>query len=75
MSKVLRFMLLFEENGEYRNSGQIFKAKTPLKAAHKAYRGNKSLIRVYVCEEGSKTVHSFATDQFTGRPKGKKKKK
>ncbi len=74
MSNLNRFILLEEEEGQYRNSGQEFLAKTALKAARKAYRANKNLLRVFVYDIKNETVHSFGTEQFFKKKKIRKRK-
>ncbi len=72
-NKTSRFYLLFEENGQYRLSGQEFVSKTALKAARKAYRANKNLLRVFIYDVEKKTVHSYGTEQFLKKKKMKKR--
>ncbi len=74
MSNLNRFILLEEEEGQYRHSGQEFLAKTALKAARKAYRANKNLLRVFIYDIKNETVHSFGTEQFFKKKKIHKKK-
>ena len=75
MSNKHRFFLLFEENGQYRLSGQEFVAKTALKAARKAHRANKELLRVFIYDVKKKSVHSYGTEQFLKKKKIKKRNK
>jgi len=62
---MLKFLLVEPvENGFKAIPDKIFKAKTPLKAAKKAYRDDKSLEKIYLYQEREKKVYVFDTSSF-----------
>ena len=62
---MIKFLLVEPvENGFKAVPDKIFKAKTPLKAAKKAYRENKAQKKIYLYEEKDKKVYSFDTESF-----------
>ena len=61
----INFILVKPEGDKFRRmNDNIYVTTDSLKAAKKAFRSNKHLERIYVCNLETKIVHSFLTSSF-----------